>query len=537
MAVGTAAREIRLELTNQKTQVFFSMNPLTQRGSHRIEEHAQSLRELGHQHLARDELGLAEAAFRQALEIEPDWQCVKVDLGCLLQRQSNYAEAEPILRQALYRDPEAEFAHNALGLLCWDTNRLNEAETHYRKAIRVRPDFYEAQNNLGLLLMHTNRLQEAEIAFRHALAIDATTHEIQSNYGSVLRQLGRVEEAIAAFRQALSLNPHSVAAKTNLAQALLASGVYEEGWSMYESRLDPTLNGHYGEAPLLPWPMWSGEPLVGKSLIIWPEQGYGDVLQFCRYAPMLKALGLETLSIACQPSLERLFHSLDGVDCVYSLNGEGTIARHDYWCFVMSLPHRFGTTLDTIPASTPYLRAPRDLILRWRNWLPPGQLRVGLVWAGDPRLHTPASNAMDQRRSVSAETFLPILSVPGITFVSLQKGAIAEKQIDNLPAELRPFDPMSVVEHFGDTAAIIESLDLVIAVDTSVAHLAGALNRPVWVLSRYGSCWRWLGARPDSPWYPSMRLFRQREPGDWEPVIEEVRQALIEWCASRPALV
>jgi ADP-heptose:LPS heptosyltransferase len=144
---------------------------------------------------------------------------------------------------------------------------------------------------------------------------------------------------------------------------------------------------------------------------------------------------------------------------------------------------------------------------------------------------------MDQRRSVSAETFLPILGVPGITFVSLQKGAIAEKQIDNLPAELRPFDPMSLVEHFGDTAAIIESLDLVISVDTSVAHLAGALNRPVWVLSRYGSCWRWLRARQDSPWYPSMRLFRQRELGDWEPVIEEVRQALIEWCASRPALV
>jgi Flp pilus assembly protein TadD len=537
VAVGTAAREIRFELTHQKTHFFLNMNPLTQRGSHRIEEHAQSLHELGHQYLNRDELGLAEAAFRQALEIEPDWLRAKIDLGCLLQRQSNYAEAEPILRQALYRDPEAELAHNALGLLFWDTNRLNEAETHYREAIRVRPDFYEAQNNLGLLLMNTNRLQEAEIAFRQALTINATVHEIHSNYGSVLRQLGRVDEAVAAFGQALGLNPHSVGAKTNLAQALLASGVYVEGWSMYESRLDPTLDGHYFEAPLLPWPMWSGEPLVGKSLIIWPEQGYGDVLQFCRYAPMLKALGLKTLSIACQPSLEPLFHSLDGVDCVYSLNGEGTIARHDYWCFVMSLPHRFGTTLDTIPASTPYLRAPMDLISRWRNWLPPGRLRVGLVWAGDPRLHTPASNAMDQRRSVSAETFLPILGVPGITFVSLQKGAIAEKQIDNLPAELRPFDPMSLVEHFGDTAAIIESLDLVIAVDTSVAHLAGALNRPVWVLSRYGSCWRWLRARQDSPWYPSMRLFRQRELGDWEPVIEEVRQALIEWCASRPALV
>jgi hypothetical protein len=342
-----------------------------------------------------------------------------------------------------------------------------------------------------------------------------------------------VEEAIAAYRQALRLNPDSVAAKTNLAHTLLAAGAYRDGWSMYESRHDATLGTHFTKAPQVSWPMWNGEPLAGKSLIVWPEQGYGDILQFCRYAPMLKALGLRTLSIASPPTLERLFERLVGVDIVYSLNGEGTIPQHDYWCFVMSLPHRFGTTVETIPASMPYLRPPTDLVLLWRDRLPAGRLRVGLVWAGDPRLHTPASNAMDQRRSVPAESFISILQVPGVIFVSLQKGAIAQQQIEKLPLDLRPFDPMNTVEDFADTAAIIESLDLVIAVDTSVAHLAGALNKPVWVLSRYGGCWRWLRERDDSPWYPSMRLFRQRELGKWGPVIDEVRDALQEWCEQR----
>jgi Flp pilus assembly protein TadD len=510
------------------------MNTSTQQFTGQIDKNAMSFRELGHQQLRRGDTELAEVAFRQALAIEPNWLQVKIDLGCVLQHPACSAEAELILREVLNEDPEAEFAHNALGLLLWRTERLMEAELHYRAAVRIRPDFYQAQNNLGLLLMNTNHLQEAEIAFRHALSINATSPEIYSNLGSVLWQRGMVEQAIVAHRQALALDPDYVPAKTNIAHPLLAMGEYEEGWSRYESRYDAALSRHFATVPQVPWPMWSGESLVGKSLIVWPEQGFGDILQFCRYAPMLKALGLKTLSIACPPPLARLFESLHGVDFVYSLDGEGTIAQHDYWCFVMSLPHRFGTIHETIPASMPYLRAPAELVSLWQERLPrlsKERPRVGLVWAGNPRLHTPASNAIDQRRSVTAETFVPILQVPEVTFVSLQKGEGTQEQIGNLPLELRPFDPMDAVRDFADTAAIIESLDLIIAVDTSVAHLAGALNKPVWLLSRYAACWRWLRGRADSPWYPSMRLFRQHEPDEWGPVIDEVRDALREWCA------
>jgi Flp pilus assembly protein TadD len=507
------------------------MNTSTQRFTGQIDECAVSLHELGHQQLRRGDTALAEVAFRQALAIEPQWLQAKIDLGCVLQQTAGNAEAELILREVLNEDPEAEFAHNALGLLLWRTERLEEAELHYRAAVRIRPEFYQAQNNLGLLLMNTNNLQEAETAFQRALSINATSPEIYSNLGSVLWQLGMVEQAIVAHRQALALNPDYVPAKTNIAHPLLALGEYEEGWSRYESRYDAALSRHFATVPQAPWPMWNGESLAGKSLIVWPEQGFGDILQFCRYAPMLKALGLKTLSIACPPPLAPLFQSLDGVDFVYSLDGEGTIAQHDYWCFVMSLPHRFGTTAENIPAFMPYLRAPAELVSLWQERLPKARLRVGLVWAGNPRLHTPASNAIDQRRSVTAETFVPILQVPGVTFVSLQKGEGTQEQIGNLPLEFRPFDPMDGVKDFADTAAIIESLDLIIAVDTSVAHLAGALNKPVWLLSRYAACWRWLRGRTDSPWYPSMRLFRQRDAGEWGPVIDEVRDALREWCA------
>jgi hypothetical protein len=197
----------------------------------------------------------------------------------------------------------------------------------------------------------------------------------------------------------------------------------------------------------------------------------------------------------------------------------------------MSLPHRFGTTLASIPGATPYLRVPATSAKKWQGRLPESKPKVGLVWAGDPRPDQPAINAVDRRRSLEARAYLPLLRAPGITFISLQKGALTQPQIDTLPPELRPFDPMHDVHDFADTAAIIQQLDLVITVDTSIAHLAGALNTPTWILSRYDGCWRWLHERDDTPWYPRTRLFRQTQPGEWGEVIERVRAALVEWSA------
>jgi Flp pilus assembly protein TadD len=502
------------------------MNTSTQRFTRQVEGRALFLHQTGHDHYKRGDIELAEAAFRQALEVEPNWLRAKVDLGCMLQIRRCYAEAEPILRLVLAEDPAAAYAHCTLGRVLSDTERLEEAEIHYREAVRINPDFFQAQNNLGLLLTHTNHLQEAEGTLRRALSINPASYQTHSNLGSVLRQLGRLEESICAYRQALALKPDFVAAKANLAQSLLSIGEYEEGWALYESRHDAALGTHFTDAPRVAWPRWRGESLVGKSLLVWPEQGYGDVLQFCRYLPLLKARGVHRLGIACQPRLQRLLGSLEGVDAVYPLDGKTDIPRYDYWCFVMSLPHLFGTTVETIPATMPYLRPPADLVTKWRNRLPREGFKVGLVWAGNPRLHSPASNAFDQRRSMTPRKLLPILQAPGVTFVSLQKGETTQPQIQELQTDLRPLDLMDDVQDFADSAAIVECLDLVITVDTSMAHLAGALNKPVWILSRYDSCWRWLRGRDDSPWYPRARLFRQVEPGNWDEVVARVAHAL-----------
>ncbi len=492
----------------------------------RVNEDAMSLYKKGRDHYGRQEFELAETAFRKVTEIEPGWPQAKIALSSTLQKRSCNSEAESILRQAQVDFPGDESVHNALGLLLSETNRLEEAGEHYRDAIRLNPEFYQAKNNLGVLLTNLDKLPEAESILRSGLATNENSHQILSNLGRVLAHQAKPGEAIQAYRQALAISPDFAEAKLNLSHALLALGEYEEGWSLYESRHDPAIGAHITVAPPAIWPMWRGESLDGKSILVWPEQGFGDTIQFCRYASMLKSRGAERVSIACQPELQRLFKSLQDVDAVYALDGNGTIQRHDYWCYVMSLPHRFGSTLETIPGSTPYLQADAGRLSWWRERLPRGRLRVGLIWAGDPRRNSTAARTMDSRRSVSADAFLPILRVPDVTFVSLQKGAIAEQQIFNLPLELRPYDPMGLVADFSDTASIIASLDLVITVDSSVAHVAGALDKPVWILSRFDGCWRWLYDRDDSPWYPSARVFRQRQSGDWASVIARVAHEL-----------
>ncbi len=503
----------------------------TPSGGDRIDR-AVAYNELGSWFYGDGQAALAERAFREALSSRPDWPVAMTNLGIALRVQHRYEEAETILRRARELAPSDPRARNASGLLLWNLKRLEEAEAQYREAIRLDAEFRDAHNNLGLLLMDLNRLAEAQAAFERALAIDPAVPEGHNNLGNALKQQGRIPDAIAAYRQALALRPDYPAARANLALPLLQTGEYGQGWALYESRHDAALGSHYTNQPPLPWPRWTGEPLAGKSVLVWPEQGFGDVLQFCRYLTLLKARGAARVGVACQPALARLLGSLEGVDAVYPLDGQSTIARHDCWCFVMSLPHLFGTTVETIPAPMPYLQAPAGLPRQWQARLPEGRFRVGIVWAGDPRRYEPASNAVDQRRSMSARMFTPILRVPGVTFVSLQKGETTQGQIADLPPDLRPFDPMDGVQDFADTAAIIECLDLVITVDTSMAHLAGALNKPVWILSRYDACWRWLGGRSDSPWYPSARLFHQTEPGNWEPVIERVTAALAGMLAS-----
>ena len=487
---------------------------------------ATALLALGNRFYARKQAAQAEHAWRAALAIEPDWPSALGNLGLALRDQDRAAEAETVLRQALAIAPDHAGARSNLALLLWHTQRLDAAHAEYRHILEREPDNLHANNNLGLLLLDLNRQPEAEAAFRRVLASDPSVPEAHNNLGNALNQQARTDEAIAAYRQALALRPDYTVVKGNLAMLLLRNGRYAEGWPLYEARHDETVGEHAVKLPPVPWPRWCGEPLDGKSIIVWPEQGYGDDLQFCRYVTLLKARGAARVSVACGPALGRLFKSLEHVDAVYVLDGQGTIPRHDYWCFMMSLPLRFGTTVETIPAPMPYLRADAALAQSWRERLPARGFKVGVVWAGAPRPQDPRANAIDQRRSTHARDWLPILRVPGVRFVSLQKGEATQPQIHALPAELRPLDPMDAAQDFADTAAIVDALDLVITVDTSMAHLAGALGKPVWILSRYDACWRWLRERDDSPWYPRARLFQQRAPGDWDEVIARVARAL-----------
>jgi len=295
-------------------------------------------------------------------------------------------------------------------------------------------------------------------------------------------------------------------------------GQLQEGWQAYESRWEVGSMG--GPAPVLPRPRWAGQMLHGETVLIYAEQGYGDTLQFCRYAPMVAARGGRVVLVVPN-ALRQVMTTLDGVAELLSQEDD-VISDFDYHCPLLSLPLAFDTRMETIPAVVPYLRGDAA---PWGDFLGrlPG-LKVGLVWAGKSRTAQPNAVAVDQRRSMRLAEMAPLLDVPNCSFVSLQLGPPAA-QLQTLP-DTKIHDVSDRMADWADTAGLILGLDLVIAVDTAVAHLAGALGRPVWLLSRFDGCWRWFQGRDDSPWYPTMRLFRQTSRGDWAGVIARVRQAL-----------
>ncbi|WP_250454964.1 hypothetical protein [Caballeronia sp. ATUFL_M2_KS44] len=315
-------------------------------------------------------------------------------------------------------------------------------------------------------------------------------------------------------------------------------GRYEEAWPLHEFRqMDSTEAAAWGVkwdgAPKLSIVKWNGEPLQGKSILLAAEQGFGDTIQFVRFAPLLKRLGASRVTVVCAPELLALVEGVEGVDAAVDRRAPLDVAEYDRWCGLMSVPAILGLSLAQIPARVPYIALPRRRVDAWSRRLKaalPGQkLKVGLVWAGSSRLGrvTDAFIAFgdDRKRSLHLNKLLPLLRMPDIAFVSLQLGEPCA-QLDELPSDLRPIDMTPHIRDFADTACIVDKLDLVISVDTSVAHLAGALGKPVWILNRLAGDWRWLLDREDSPWYPSARLFTQKTEGDWDEVIGRVVKRL-----------
>jgi tetratricopeptide (TPR) repeat protein len=460
----------------------------------------------------------AEINYRLALQINPNYAQAHSNLGVILVELGRFAEAEQCYRRALELQPDSVEIHTNLGFAMVEQHRFAEAETRFRHALQLSPDFPDAHNNLGIALREEGKLAESEASFRRALECNPRFAVAYNNLGNLLRDAHRLQEAGAAYRRALEINPMYYDAHVNYAMALLQAGDFLRGWKEYEYRWD----GKNNESKrVFPQPMWQGEALQRKTILLHAEQGLGDTLQFVRYAKSLAERGA-TVYLLVPASLKALLASCGGVSAVYA-HGE-LPPPFDFHCPIMSLPLAFKTELSSIPVAVPYLASTPSKLARWHERLGDRTaLRVGLTWAGSARKDQPAAHFLDRQRSIHFDRLLPLLEVPGIQYFSLQLGDEARAQMNNNQNVL---DYTGQLHDFEDTAALMENLDLIISVDTSVVHLAGALGKPVWLLNRYNSCWRWLVEREDSPWYPTLRIFGQPALGDWGSVIDQVKMAL-----------
>ncbi len=437
----------------------------------------------GHQRLTLGQTQAAEACFIKALLLAPDFVEALINLGWVNEQHGAVAEAEAC----------------------------------YKRALTLRPDCVRIYLNLGVLFLHTKRFFESEAACRRAVQIAPHDPEVWSQLGVLLACVQREQEAERCFLRALELDGAHAQTRFNFSYLLLRQGRLQQGWQYLEAR---TQENRW--TPPEDCLRWNGEEIAGKSLLIGFEAGYGDMIQFSRYAAVLKTRGAQRVGIVCHPGLARLLGSLGAIDTVYSLGADPSAQDWNFWAPLLSLPYHCGTTLDNIPTGIPYLSAlPEDRTL-WGSRLPPANCRVGLVWKGNPLFEN------DADRSVPAlEQFAPLGRISGVQWISLQKGA-GEEEAQHPPAGFPLLAFGESLQDFADTAALLAHLDLVITVDTAVAHLAGAMGKPCWVLlPNYLTDWRWLSERVDSPWYlGTMRLFRQAKVGDWSQVIEEVAVAL-----------
>jgi Flp pilus assembly protein TadD len=397
-----------------------------------------------------------------------------------------------------------------------DNGEPDTALTVLRDA-QEQPDTF---NLRGMALAETGKFKEATRCFNGAARMDPDSPAGWANLGMMLRIEGRFDESLAAFDRAIARAEDDPRIRLNRAIALLHAGRWETGWRDFEGRFDRLGHTAPSSAPLLP-DLDGNTRLEGKRVLVWHEQGFGDTLQAARYLPMLAALGAEVTALVPGP-LVRLLSDLPAIAVIQT--GEGALPPHDFQCPVLSLPRAFRTTTGNVSRAS-YLFADPALAAVWAARLPADGLRAGLVWAGQARHWLQGFTSVDRRRSVGLAAFAPLAAVRGVRFVSLQAGTAAA-QGQEPPPGMELTDPMESVRDFADTAAIIANLDVVISVDTSVAHLAGAMGKPVFLLDRFDNCWRWLHGRTDSPWYPSMTIFRQPRPGDWGAVMHRAASSL-----------
>jgi len=464
----------------------------------------------------------ALASYRNAVTAKPDFAGALINLGNALKERGSHEPAVASFDRALALKPDNAEALKTRGDALSELGRDEEALISFDRALAMRPDYFEALNNRGNTLMDLGRYREALASFDRALAIEPGNAEALYNRANALRTIGSIDEAVTSYRRALAIDPDNADARFNKSLCHLVSGDFERGWEEYEWRwrIDQMRDANRNFAE----PLWLGkEELVGRTILLHAEQGFGDTLQFCRYVPLVAERGA-TVILEVPEGLDELLRSLSGIAQIV-IRGR-PLPAFDVHCPLMSLPLAFGTRLETIPAEIPYLRADAQRAAKWRERVARlGGLKLGLVWAGNARSGQLRVNRVDRRRSMRLDQLSELATVAGVTFVSLQKGEPAA-QARTWRSGSGLVDWTEELSDFADTAALIEALDLIISVDTSVAHLAGALGKQVWLLSRYDHCWRWLTSREDSPWYPTMRLFTQASPGDWAGVMTRVSAEL-----------
>jgi tetratricopeptide (TPR) repeat protein len=472
--------------------------------------------------LDRSEEAIAE--FEKALDIRPNYVEARVNLGNVLGTLGRNEEAIAHYKAALALRPKYAKAHHSWGNALKALERYEEAVAQYEQALTISPQYAEVHNDFGLALQALSRHQEAMAHYEQAIAIRFDYAEAHGNLGNALWALGRDEEALASYDRALAVKPDLAAGHWNKSHVHLSAGVWVQGFRDYEYRWEAQPRN--SPKRNFTQPLWLGEtPLAGRRILLHAEQGLGDTLMSVRYVPRLLQTGA-TVALEVQRPLKSLLARMKGVSQVVA-KGEA-LPVFDVHCPLMSLPLAFGTTLETVPAEVPYLEASQDRIVEWRHRVKDtGRPRVGIVWRGNWRA--------DGTRSIPLEMFLGIGSQDA-QLISLQKEIPDDDRRLLQQHDVQYFDE-DIHRDFSDTAALIALVDLVVSIDTSVPHLAGAMGKPVWIALKFAAEWRWLQGREDSVWYPTARLFRQSAIGDWASVIARLREEVATYvrCTKRSA--
>ena len=482
-------------------------------------DYVEALFNLGIVFMEQDIYDEAINTFKKVIGLNPSMVAAHYNMGCIYLELNHFEKAALSYQQAVTLKPDFVEAYNNLGNVYLENKQFGEAERCFKKAVDLRPDYADGHYNLGKVLQENRNFNAALDCYRRVLEISPAYCKAYNNTGKIHHDTGNIRQAVDCYHKALDIQPDYAEARFNLATSELLLGNFESGWEGYEWRF------HRRKwRQVYPYrfeqPRWKGQPLEGKTIYVHSEQGLGDILQFIRYLPMVKAFGGRVIFETVKPLLS-ICHRLKSIDQVVELGPDGRpLVDFDYYIPLLSLPALFNTNLATIPSEVPYLSATKADLQRWRSRISPEGFRVGLVWAG---------TSTDPRRACPLGWFTPLTGLKGIHFYGLQKGIAAEQvEIEGMPDGMHMVNLGQEFEDFSDTAAVVEQMDLVISIDTSVAHLAGAMGKRLWVLLPDVPDWRWLLDRNDSPWYPTARLFRQTRPGDWQPVIQGIADALVE---------